>query len=144
MRGASAGRRLERGDGGEVVSTGDSGVRPISSIARNGEPFIVFPLLRITTSVKHNARAVGAGVMRRKEDVSVEATGRAERASAHFGWMLEPLPGLPGGGMTGVFPRSGVGLVMLGSTSAGGQTTPWDCDSCRPGFWDVAPSERSP
>jgi len=41
--------------------------------------------------------------------------------------MLGSPPGLPGGGMTGVLPLSGVGNLISGSTAGGGQITPSDC-----------------
>jgi len=41
--------------------------------------------------------------------------------------MLGSPPGLPGGGMTGVLPVSGVGNLIPGSTAGGGQITPSDC-----------------
>src|SRR4051812_6254891 len=43
--------------------------------------------------------------------------------------MLGSPPGLPGGGITGVLPVSGVGNRMSGSTAGGGQITPSDCAS---------------
>jgi hypothetical protein len=43
--------------------------------------------------------------------------------------MVGSPPGLPGGGMTGVFPASGVGNFIPGSTLGGGQMTPSDCAS---------------
>ena len=41
--------------------------------------------------------------------------------------MLGSPPGLPGGGMTGILPVSGVGNVICGSTAGGGHITPSDC-----------------
>jgi len=41
----------------------------------------------------------------------------------HLGWTFWSPPGLPGGGITGVFPALGVGTLMAGSMS-GGQMTP--------------------
>jgi hypothetical protein len=41
--------------------------------------------------------------------------------------MLGSPPGLPGGGMTGILPASGVGNLISGSTPGGGQITPSDC-----------------
>jgi hypothetical protein len=38
-------------------------------------------------------------------------------------------PGLPGGGITGVLPTSGVGARIVGSTPAGGHNTPSDLAS---------------
>src|SRR5476651_1983982 len=40
--------------------------------------------------------------------------------------MLGSPPGLPGGGITGVLPVSGVGARISGSTPAGGHNTPSD------------------
>src|SRR5262249_40373069 len=48
----------------------------------------------------------------------------AEKGLFYFGWTLGSPPGLPGGGMTGVLPVSGVGILMPGSTTTGGQITP--------------------
>lgn len=45
-------------------------------------------------------------------------------------------PGLPGGGITGVLPTSGVGARISGSTPAGGHSTPSDLASLSPsGCW---------
>ena len=52
--------------------------------------------------------------------------------SLHFGRTVGSPPGLPGGGMTGVFPASGVGARISGSTPAGGQSTPSDFASLSP------------
>jgi hypothetical protein len=41
-------------------------------------------------------------------------------------------PGLPGGGITGVLPVSGVGARIAGSTPAGGHSTPSDLASLSP------------
>jgi hypothetical protein len=52
-------------------------------------------------------------------------SGTQERRR-YFGRTGEGLPGLPGGGMTGVVPGSGTGAgtVMLGVVSEGGVMTP--------------------
>ncbi len=42
-------------------------------------------------------------------------------------------PGVPGGGITGVLPPPGGGVVISGSTPTGGQMTPSDLESCSPG-----------
>lgn len=42
----------------------------------------------------------------------------------HFGCTLGLPPGLPGGGITGVVPPSGVGAYISGSTPLGGHNTP--------------------
>ena len=47
-------------------------------------------------------------------------------AARYFGRMVESPPGLPGGGITGVLPASGVGARISGSTPAGGHNTPSD------------------
>jgi hypothetical protein len=44
----------------------------------------------------------------------------------YFGLKLGLPPGLPGGGITGVLPASGVGARISGSTPAGGHSTPSD------------------
>ena len=43
---------------------------------------------------------------------------------AYFGRIVGSPPGLPGGGITGVLPASGVGARISGSTPAGGHSTP--------------------
>src|SRR5712691_2474579 len=50
--------------------------------------------------------------------------------NTHFGRMLGSPPGLPGGGITGMRPPSGVGALMSGSTPGGGQMTPSERASC--------------
>ena len=49
--------------------------------------------------------------------------------SNYFGRIAESLSRLPGGGITGILPVSGVGARIAGSTPAGGQRTPPDCAS---------------
>jgi hypothetical protein len=49
--------------------------------------------------------------------------------SCYFGRMSGLPPGLPGGGITGVLPASGVGACISGSTPAGGHSTPSDLAS---------------
>jgi hypothetical protein len=50
----------------------------------------------------------------------------------YFGRIEGSPPGLPGGGMTGVLPTSGVGARIAGSTPAGGHSTPSDRASLSP------------
>jgi cytochrome c1 len=47
----------------------------------------------------------------------------------YFGTMNGSPPGVPGGGITGVTPPPTGGAAMPGSTPAGGQMMPFDCDS---------------
>jgi len=44
----------------------------------------------------------------------------------YFGRIVGSPPGLPGGGITGMLPASGVGARISGSTPAGGHNTPSD------------------
>jgi hypothetical protein len=48
---------------------------------------------------------------------------------SYFGRISGLPPGLPGGGITGVLPASGVGARISGSTPAGGHSTPSDLAS---------------
>ena len=50
----------------------------------------------------------------------------------YFGRKLGSPPGLPGGGITGVLPVSGVGARISGSTPAGGHSTPSDLANLSP------------
>jgi hypothetical protein len=50
----------------------------------------------------------------------------------YFGRTLGSPPGLPGGGITGVLPVSGVGARISGSTPDGGHNTPSDLASLSP------------
>src|SRR5258706_16484181 len=50
----------------------------------------------------------------------------------YFGRRLGSPPGLPGGGITGVLPVSGVGARISGSTPEGGHSTPSDFASLSP------------
>src|SRR6516165_8460068 len=50
----------------------------------------------------------------------------------YFGWTFGLPPGLPGGGMTGLSPVSGVGARISGSTPEGGHSTPFDLASLSP------------
>jgi hypothetical protein len=52
--------------------------------------------------------------------------------SGYFGRTLGSPPGLPGGGITGVLPVSGVGARISGSTPEGGHKTPSDLASLSP------------
>ncbi len=47
----------------------------------------------------------------------------------YFGRIVGSPPGLPGGGITGILPVSGVGARISGSTPVGGQSTPSDLAS---------------
>jgi len=68
--------------------------------------------------------------------------------SAYFGRTVGSPPGLPGGGITGVLPVSGVGARISGSTPAGGHKTPLDLaslsPSCSPACPVVEPSGVEP
>src|SRR3954447_19213851 len=59
-------------------------------------------------------------------------SGTKGALTAYFGRRLGSPPGLPGGGITGVFPTSGVGARISGSTPAGGHNTPSDFASFSP------------
>jgi hypothetical protein len=50
-------------------------------------------------------------------------------AETYFGTIDGSPPGVPGGGMTGVLPPPTGGAAIPGSTPAGGQMIPFDCDS---------------
>jgi hypothetical protein len=50
-------------------------------------------------------------------------------SQGYFGWTFWLPPGLPGGGITGVLPASGVGARISGSTPEGGHSTPLDLAS---------------
>jgi len=52
--------------------------------------------------------------------------------NGYFGRTPGLPPGLPGGGITGVLPVSGVGARISGSTPAGGHSTPSDLASLSP------------
>ena len=52
--------------------------------------------------------------------------------TSYFGRISGLPPGLPGGGITGVLPASGVGAWISGSTPAGGHSTPSDLASLSP------------
>jgi hypothetical protein len=54
------------------------------------------------------------------------------RRAPYFGRTLGSPPGLPGGGITGVSPVSGVGARISGSTPEGGHSTPLDLASLSP------------
>jgi hypothetical protein len=51
---------------------------------------------------------------------------RCAHRRIYFGRIVGSPPGLPGGGMTGILPVSGVGARISGSTPVGGQSTPSD------------------
>jgi hypothetical protein len=50
----------------------------------------------------------------------------------YFGRIVGSPPGLPGGGITGILPPSGVGARISGSTPEGGHNTPSDLASLSP------------
>src|SRR5213078_3515778 len=52
--------------------------------------------------------------------------------AVYFGRIDGSPPGLPGGGITGVLPASGVGARISGSMPAGGHSTPSDRASLSP------------
>jgi hypothetical protein len=52
--------------------------------------------------------------------------GNLLQSAAYFGRTEGSPPGLPGGGITGVLPVSGVGARISGSTPEGGHITPSD------------------
>ena len=56
----------------------------------------------------------------------------ALQSALYFGRTVGSPPGLPGGGITGVLPASGVGARISGSTPVGGHNTPSDFASLSP------------
>jgi hypothetical protein len=58
---------------------------------------------------------------------------------AYFGRTLGSPPGLPGGGITGILPVSGVGARISGSTPDGGQRTPSDLANLSLSGWPACP-----
>jgi len=54
---------------------------------------------------------------------------RSPQRRIYFGRIVGSPPGLPGGGMTGILPVSGVGARISGSIPVGGQSTPSDLAS---------------
>src|ERR1700737_2090202 len=68
--------------------------------------------------------------------------------AGYFGRSVGSPPGLPGGGMTGVLPVSGVGARISGSTPDGGHSTPSDLVNLSPNAswaWPtVLPSGATP
>jgi hypothetical protein len=48
---------------------------------------------------------------------------------SHLGTIDGSPPGVPGGGITGVLPPPTAGAAIPGSTPAGGQMMPFDCES---------------
>ena len=72
---------------------------------------------------------------KKQRQVLSSNTGRPAnllRRAAYFGRRLGSPPGLPGGGITGVVPASGVGARISGSTPDGGHNTPSDRASLSP------------
>ena len=62
----------------------------------------------------------------------------------YFGRTLGSPPGLPGGGITGILPASGVGARICGSTLDGGHSVPSDLASLSPSAsWDSPTVVRS-
>ena len=59
-------------------------------------------------------------------------SGKPLHLSGYFGRTVGSPPGLPGGGITGVLPVSGVGARISGSTPDGGHNTPSDFASLSP------------
>ena len=59
-------------------------------------------------------------------------SAKSLHSSGYFGRTLGSPPGLPGGGITGVLPVSGVGARISGSTPDGGHNTPSDFASLSP------------
>src|SRR5260221_11994659 len=57
----------------------------------------------------------------------------------YFGRLVGSPPGLPGGGITGVLPASGVGARISGSIPAGGHNTPSERASFSPSGSDALP-----
>jgi hypothetical protein len=55
-----------------------------------------------------------------------------KRMGGYFGRIVGSPPGLPGGGITGVLPTSGVGARISGSTPGGGHSTPSERASLSP------------
>jgi hypothetical protein len=49
--------------------------------------------------------------------------------STYLGTIDGSPPGVPGGGMTGILPPPTGGAAIPGSTPAGGQMMPFDCES---------------
>jgi hypothetical protein len=54
---------------------------------------------------------------------------RSPQRPIYFGRIVGSPPWLPGGGMIGILPVSGVGARISGSTPVGGQSTPSDLAS---------------
>lgn len=61
------------------------------------------------------------------------------RGPGYFGRTDWSPPGLPGGGITGVLPVSGVGARISGSTPVGGHNTPSDLASLSPNCSGACP-----
>src|SRR5581483_7518592 len=82
------------------------------------------------SSAGSTARSARSRVMRRRRRLSpfrpspspTETHGPPQ--GLYFGRTAGSPPGLPGGGITGVFPVSGAGFLMAGSTSGGHRTPP--------------------
>src|SRR5215470_11372266 len=81
--------------------------------------------------VLRNARRVWLVPVDHRFDAALNAPYRASK-DRYFGRTLGLPPGLPGGGITGVSPVSGVGARISGSTPAGGHNTPSERASLSP------------
>ena len=70
--------------------------------------------------------------VRRWRAVRVSCLQQIKRMDGYFGRIVGSPPGLPGGGITGVLPTSGVGARISGSTPGGGHSTPSERASLSP------------
>ena len=68
----------------------------------------------------------------RSMDVFTRLAVRSPQRRIYFGRIIGSPPGLPGGGITGILPVSGVGARISGSIPVGGQSTPSDLASLSP------------
>jgi hypothetical protein len=65
--------------------------------------------------------------------ISTEVAALSDKLETrYFGRTEGSPPGLPGGGITGMLPPSGVGARISGSMPAGGHSTPSDLESLSP------------
>ena len=95
-------------------------------------------LLRLSSKHRFWTQPFVADALFRPLVTSGRQAFRPERG--YFGRTVGSPPGLPGGGITGVLPVSGVGARISGSTPDGGQITPSDLASLSPSgavFWPV-------
>jgi hypothetical protein len=77
------------------------------------------------------SRCVGIRPQRISEWSTITILQQVKRGG-YFGRIVGSPPGLPGGGITGVMPASGVGACISGSTPGGGHTTPSERASLSP------------